>query len=418
MGDQKYLRRFVDDFLDATMPHLPAFMITGPRASGKTTTGLERAVSVLRLDDPAVAELVHDELDRYLARLEPPALIDEWQFVPEILGAVKRAVDTNKGSGRFLITGSVRARHMQETWPGTGRFTPIKMHGLTQAERQGNMQSAQFVDWLFEGTLPSGQLKEAPATTDYLRLAAQGGFPEAVYLPSELQARWYEGYVEELMSKDVAELAELKRPHQMLDVLKAAALNTAGLPQVTSLMEAASTSRYVMDKYLTLLEELFVLERLPAWGKNKFTRMSKTPKLHFLDTGLAMWLAGTSPRALERDADLRGRILDSFVAAQLRPLVALSSRTVRSHHFRDRNGEREIDLLLEARDGSVAGIEVKASRRVTRKDARHLEWFRDQVGSAFTAGVVLHTGDYAAEIADRVWLMPICALWDRTMSFS
>lgn len=411
MTGQPYLERFVDGFLDSAMPHLPAFMIMGPRACGKTTTGLQRANSVIALDEPSTAEIFREELDRYLEGVKPPVLIDEWQLVPESLGAVKRAVDREKGAGRFLITGSVRARHMHGTWPGTGRFTPIRMFGLTQAERTAHLDAALFIDRLFDGELPSGSLANAPTTFDYLGLAAQGGFPDSVNLPDPLRARWHEGYIEELITRDVAELAGIKQPQQMLDVLKAAALNTAGLPQISTLMEASSTSRYVMEKYLALLEELFIVERLPAWRKNKLTRMVKTPKLHVADTGLAMWLAGASAESLYHDADLRGRLLDSFVLAQLRPLAELNDRTVTTSHFRDTNGHREIDLLLESRDGSVVGIEVKASRRVSRKDAAHLEWFRDQLGATFKTGVVFHSGDYAGQIADRIWLLPIASIW-------
>lgn len=412
MSQQNYLRRFVDDFLDETMPHLPAFMITGPRASGKTTTALERAASVVRLDEPAVADIFRDELDRYLTRLDAPILIDEWQYVPESLGAVKRAVDTDTGSGRFLITGSVRARHMQNTWPGTGRFTPVKMYGLTQAERTGHLDAVSFIDHIFAGDLPNKTFDSAPSTRDYLNLAAQGGFPESAVLPPALLSRWHEGYIDELITRDVAELAEIKQPRQMLDVLKAAALNTAGLPQTTTLMEASGASRYVAEKYLSLLEELFIIDQVPAWQKNRLTRMVKTPKLHMVDTGLAMWLTETSPEAVEFDSGLRGRILESFVLAQLRPLMALSSQSVRALHFRDTNGDREIDLILESRGGVTVGIEVKASRRVSRRDARHLEWFRDRMGTSFKAGVIFHTGDYAGEIAERIWLLPICAIWD------
>lgn len=393
------------------MPHLPAFMITGPRACGKTTTAAEWATSVLRLDEPGVAALFRDELDRYLAGLEAPVLIDEWQFVPEGLGAVKRLVDQDGVPGRFLITGSVRARMMEGTWPGTGRFTPVTMYGMTQAERRENLEAAAFLDRLFEGDLHPQRIEDAPSVLEYLELAAEGGFPEVIRFPASLRSRWNQGYATELITRDVVELAEIKQPQQMMDVLKASALNTAGLPHISTLMEAAGASRYVMEKYLNLLEELFIIERLPAWQTNKLTRMVKTPKLHVLDTGLGMWLAEASPEVLERDTRLRGAFLDSFVLAQLRPLVALNERSITCSHLRDTNGDREIDLILESRGGDLVGIEIKASRRVSRKDAAHLEWFRDRMGDRFKTGVVFHTGDYAGEISDRIWLMPISTIW-------
>lgn len=411
MAETTYIRRYVDDFLDRAMDHMPAFMITGPRGCGKTTTALQRAAGVINLDNPVEAEAFEANPDAALTRAAKPLLIDEWQKVPDSLRALKWKVDRESGAGRFLVTGSVRARAALTPWPGTGRFIPVPMSGLTQGEIRKKPGAINFLDRVFEGDLPTGKQAGAPTVDDYLELAAAGGFPSALSLPEELRDHWHEGYLQDLLGRDVADLQEIRLPQIMDRILHAAALHTAGLPQVASIAHAVNTTQNTTGAYLDLLTELGIIERLPAWGTNRLKRMVKTPKVHLTDTGLALHLAGISPRGLRTDGPMRGRIIDSFVAAQLRPLYRLGKTTVTAWHLRDTNNRREVDLILENRQGEIAGIEVKAAGRVSVRDTRHLQWLRDEVPDQFRCGIVFHSGDFAGEIAERIWALPICAIW-------
>lgn len=409
--DRVYLRRYIDDFLDGAMQHLPAFMLTGPRGCGKTTTAARRAQSIIRLDNSAQASLFEANPEKYLADLDPPVLIDEWQAVPESLTAVKHLVDETRGAGRFLVTGSVRARIQLNPWPGTGRITPLRMYGLTQGEITSSPQAPTFIDRLFDGNLPTGTLKDMPSIFDYAQLAASGGFPEALELPAEYRSSWYEGYVEMVASRDVADIASIEYPELMQRILRVAALNTAGLPSIQTLSTAAGTTRHITDRYLDLLAELGLVHRIPQWESNRLKRMVKTPKLYLGDTGLALWLAGLDSAALLRDPDVLGRIIDTFVLAQLHPLLRMHQRKLTAYHLRDTNGRREVDLLLESQQGDFVAIEVKAAGKITKKDIRHLEWLRDEHPKEFTRGVIFHSGDTAGELADRIWSLPIASIW-------
>lgn len=411
MASEAYLRRYVDDYLDRAMAHLPAFMITGPRACGKTTTAARRAASVLSLDDPGVASLFAGQPDTVLAELEPPVLIDEWQEAAESLGAVKRAVDAGSGAGRFLVTGSVRARHTGVTWPGTGRVTPVRMYPLTRGELIGAERAASFVERLFAGEIEVGRLPDAPTIFDYVSLVVAGGFPEAVHLPPDLRGDWFDGYLEQLVGRDVGEIADVRAPRQLESLLRALALSTAGTPTKAALTRASGVDHKTMDRYVGLLEELGMVDRLPAWGANRLRRMVKLPKIHLIDTGMAAHLARVDAESVLRDGDLRGRLLESFVAAQLRPLLRLDRTRATAYHLRDADNRREVDLVLEDRGGRIVGIEVKAAAGATPKDAKHLTWLRDEIGDEFRCGVVFHTGDTAYPVVDRVWALPIGAIW-------
>lgn len=411
MPERSYTRRYVDVFLDGAMEHLPAFLLTGPRACGKTTTAVRRAESVIRLDQPDVASLFAAQPDAYLARFPRPTVIDEWQVSPESMGAVKRAVDAGTSPGAFLLTGSVRARHTSAVWPGTGRLTPVPMHPLTQGEITGSARAGGFVDRIFAGDIEEGPVPDAPTLFEYVPLAVAGGFPEARGLPDQIRGSWFDGYISQLVGRDIAEIADLRAPRALTRLLRAVALNTAGLPSKSTLAEAAGSDHRTVQRHLDLLEEVGIVERVPAWTSNRLSRLVKLPKTYITDPGLAAHLMGLNADAVARHGDARGRLMESFALAQLRPLLAIGPQRATAHHLRDTSGRREIDLLLESPSGDIVAIEVKSTAVVQRADARHLEWFRDTHPDRFRSGILFHTGAVTVPLSDRIWAMPISAMW-------
>ena len=410
--DNAYIPRDIDRALDLLLPELPALMLTGPRGCGKTTTALRRAASVMRLDRPDEAGAFRAAPDAVLGAQVPPVVIDEWQVVPESMGAVKRAVDARPGPGRFLLTGSIRARLDAAGWPGTGRVVPLALYGLTIGELQQRPQAAFAVERLFSDEDPSvGTLGTAPDLVDYLDHVFRGGFLDALDLSDVARSTWYEGYVDQLVRHDVADLAEVRSPAGLSALLRAVALNTAGLPSLTTLAQAARIDHRTATAYLDLLEDLRIVDRVPAWTTNRLSRMIKTPKYYVLDPGLAAHLAGDTRAGVLKSADRVGRLIDTFVLAQLRPLLKLGSPTVTAHHLRDGNQTREIDLVLESASGQIVGIEIKAANTVQPRDARHLAWLRDRVGTSFHRGIILHTGATTYPLSERIWATPIAALW-------
>ncbi|WP_163543116.1 ATP-binding protein [Occultella kanbiaonis] len=408
---QNYLPRLVDELLDEYVGELSALMLIGPRGCGKTTTAVRRATSVLRLDQPQVASAFRTDPDAVLAAQDLPVLIDEWQEVPESMGALKRAVDAGADPGSYLVTGSVRARREPGQWPGTGRVVPVEMYGLTVAEIEQAAPPPRLEGALLGSPPAARMLLEAPDLVGYLELALRGGFPDAVGLSARARSAWYEGYVDQLVHRDVAALESIRSPERLLRLLRAVALNTAGGPSETALAEAAGLDVRTARNYLDLLQDLRIIDRVPAWHTSRFSRLVKTPKYYVMDPGLAAQLIGIDREAALRSGDVLGRLIDTFVTAQIRPLLALGTGPVSLSHLRDRGGAHEVDLILEWRNGDVLAIEIKSSSSVSRRDARHLEWLRNELGSRFIQGVVLHTGGTALHLGDRVAALPIASLW-------
>jgi predicted AAA+ superfamily ATPase len=407
-----YRRRLVDSFVDQLFTQLSALMVIGPRAAGKTTSAARRAASTVSLDREAEAIAFAGDPDAALRDLPEPVLLDEWQAVPGVLGAVKRAVDADPRPGRFLLTGSVRAELENAVWPGTGRLVRVAMYPMTVREALGRVGPPGFLDRLADGgELPVGV--DPPDLRGYVDLALRGGFPEAALrLSGQPRRAWLESYVEDLLTHDIEAAEEGRRdPRRLRRYFEAYALGSAGVMDHKKIYDAAEVNKATAVAYEGLLESLLVAEAVPAWRSNRLKRLVHQPKRYLIDSALIAAALRIEVAGVMRDGDLLGRVLDTFVAAQLRPELVVSASRPRLHHLRTEQGRHEVDLLGEMAGGRLVGIEVKAGASPTRDDARHLAWLRDRLGERFAAGVVLHTGPRLYELGERIVAAPICTLW-------
>lgn len=408
-----YTPRLMDQRLSRLFADLPALLLTGPRATGKTTTARRHAPNIVRLDRPAEAAAFRADPDAALGAQEEPVLLDEWQAVPEVLGAVKRSVDDDSRAGRFLLTGSVRGDIDAETWPGTGRLVRLRMYGLTKREVLRQPRDRPFLEELAGGELDAFDLpSDVPDLRGYVELGLRGGYPEAVLrLSGESQRAWLDGYLDQLLTRD-AEIPNGPRdPARLRRYFEALALSTAGLAEHKTLYDAAAINRKTAVAYDRLLTNLFVLDLVPAWASNRLSRLVRAPKRYLVDPSLAGAALGLDAAAVMRDGDLLGRIIDSFVVAQIRPELELAADRPRLYHLREKDGRREIDLLAEVAGAGLIAVEIKATAAPNASDARHLAWLRDVLGDRFLAGAVLHTGPHPFRLGDRLLALPICVLW-------
>lgn len=413
MASTDYVPRIVDSSLRELFDELPALMITGPRAAGKTTTAQRLVATVVHLDREPEAESFRADPDAALRSLQEPVLLDEWQAVPEVLGAVKRAVDEGEGAGRFLVTGSVHARLEAQTWPGTGRLVHVSMWGLTMREILQAPARPSFLELLAGADLAAFRLPaDPPDLPGYVELALRGGYPEpALHLTGRPRERWLESYLQELFTRDAAALDGPRDPALLKRYFEALAVNSAGIATEKTIYDAAKVNRSTADAYERLLTNLFVLDALPAWSTNRLSRLVKASKRYLTDASLLGAALSLNEQAVMRDGALLGRLIETFVLAQIRPELELGGFKPKLHHLRDKNGRHEVDLLAELPAGRIIAIEIKASAAPKRTDAKHLEWLRDTLGDNFLAGAVLHTGPRPFQISERIFALPIATLW-------
>lgn len=408
-----YVPRLLDSELSEVVASHPAILVVGPRACGKTTTTRRLCRSFLRLDVPAQAAAVQADPDVALRGLDEPVLIDEWQLVPEILGAVKRAVDDDPRPGRFVLTGSSQADLTASGWPATGRIVRLTMYPLVGRERHGDPSAPSLVDQIINvGADAFGDPAPDWDLHRYLTEALTSGWPEALRVPTErARDRWLAGYIDHLVTREASSLGVARDPIRMRKYLQAIANNTAGVPTHKLLYDAAGIDRETGVNYDNLLDALMITQRVPAWAGNRMDRAVRLPKRYLIDPGLLGPLLRIDHRRARRDGDLLGRILDTLVAAQFRAECALSAVGADMFHLRNANGRREIDLIIEARDGQVIAIEVKASAAPSPSDARHLEWLHERLGSRFAVGLLVHTGPRVFRLTERVLAVPVASLW-------
>ena len=407
---EAYRDRLADPLISELLTELPALSIVGPRAAGKTTTAARHAQTIIRLDRPAEAVAVAADPDASLVGWPEPILLDEWQEVPEVLGAVKRLCDDDPRPGRFILTGSVRADIEAKTWPGTGRVTRITMYPLTMGEQLGTTPTP-LVDRIVDNT-PIATRRSQLNLRDYIEMALRGGFPHAALtLGTRARRRWLDTYRAEIVTRDAHLVGVGHDSTRLGRYFEAYALNSGGTVEDTTLYRAATIDRRTALSYQDLLNRLYIVDELPTWTSNRLKRLSLAAKRYLVDSSLLASITGATDHTVMGDGNLLGRLLETFAVAQLRAQATVGEHRCRLYHLRQHNGRHEVDVIAELDARNLIGIEIKATAAPSTDDARHLAWLRDHIGDQFIAGVVLHTGPSSFPLGDRLWAHPISTLW-------
>ena len=406
-----YLARAADAVLADMLQDHAAILVLGPRAAGKTTTCAQLARSVVRLGEAEVSRAFEAGPAANLAGRHEPILVDEWQEVPTSLQAIKTAVDNDPRRGRFIVTGSVRGDIDAVTWPGTGRLVRLPMYGLTEREMEGRTRSRSWLAEILAGDSPRQHRSNEDIRT-YVQRALRSGFPEpALITTNRGRSRWLSSYVDQLVTRDAQSVSPGRDPQRLRAYLTALALNSAGVVDDITLWTAAGIAKDTARAYDTLLQNLLVIDKLPAWTSNRFKRLTLAPKRYLVDAGLFAGVLGLSEDDVLSDGDLLGRLIETFVVAQIRAEVALMPLPPRLHHLRVSDGGHEIDLVIEVGARRLLAIEVKATATPDPGDAKHLRWFRRSLPDAALTTILLHTGTETVTFADGTVATPISAIW-------
>ena len=407
---ERYVSRLVDTLLEEYLEELPAVMVVGPRACGKTTTAIRLAGSVVRLDSDEAAAF-RASPDAALRGRAEPVLLDEWQMVPEVLAAVKRTIDSDRRPGRFLITGSARSDPADRFWPVTGRVVMLRMHPLTVGEQQ-HRPVCPLVDRIAEGDRLEGAPGAPLDLRTYLQLAMRGGFPEPALELSDRAARaWLESYADQIALRDARTHGAEPDAYRLQRYLEAYAINSGRVVQHKTVYDTAGISRKTALSYDALLRDLLVVNELPAWSTNRLKRLTRAPRRYMVDSGLLGGILRVGIDDVMASGDLLGTMIETFVIAQLKAQSAVSGTRYRLSHLRGHDGRREVDVIAELGGGRVVGVEIKAAASVGRSDARHLAWLGETMQERFAGGVVLHTGRDTFELGDRIVAAPVSTLW-------
>jgi predicted AAA+ superfamily ATPase len=408
------IRRSLQPRILAALADTPILLLVGARQAGKTTLAralIEEGVHdarYLTLDAPAVLEAATGDPAGFVRGLEGPVILDEVQRAPELFLPIKQAVDSQRVPGSFLLTGSANVLLQPALSDAlVGRLEALTLWPLAAAEIEGN--EGNFVDALFAASL--GDTVAGVPREQVAERLVRGGFPEVLARPDEdRQDAWLDSYIAALMQRDIRDLARIEALRSLPRLLGLLAARSGALLNTASLSRDAGLPQTTLRRYLTLFEATYLVSPLPSWSANLGKRLVKSPKLYMVDTGVLCHLVGVRAQRLLGDANLLGPVLETFVVGELTRQVSWSRTLPRLHHYRTHAGA-EIDIILESRDGRVAAVEVKAAASVRATDFKSMRFLMEKLDQRFVAGVVLYLGDEVVPFGERLWALPVAALW-------
>ena len=441
--------RYAEHRLLEALEDSPVVLINGPRQCGKTTLAqticapeylgspsreriaanishsgaysIRGKYDYISLDDDNLRIGAQEDPLGFVDDLPDNVVLDEVQRAPELFTALKVAVDRDRTPGRFVLTGSSNILLLERLADSlAGRQEVVRLHPLSQGEIEAGVTH-------LDNTVP-----QADPTTDFLgrifgdgfrisrsaRLGRQlysrivaGGFPPALArTAAHRRAAWCRAYAEAHVQRDVRDMARIRSLDVIPRLLNVAASQTAKLYNLSELAAPFQLSRQTIGDYVTLLERVFLLEKLQPWHGGRAGRLLKTPKLHLGDTGLGCALLGLDEEALATNREVRGCLLETFVFQELRRQASWSINPHSFYYYRDKD-QQEVDIVVERGSLTVAGVDVKAAATVVSSDFRGLRKLKRIAGSRFTNGVVLYDGETVTRFGDRLYAVPIRHLW-------
>jgi len=403
--------RFVERRVEEALSDTPVVLIVGPRRAGKTTLVRkmgETERTYITLDDQTVLAAAQSDPIGFVRGLDR-AIIDEVQRAPDLLLAIKKAVDEDYRPGRFLLTGSANVLTLPRVADSlAGRIETIRMLPLARAEIEG--RAPAFLEHLFNGKFQSD--RQAIVGDDLVRLVLLGGFPEAIARESERRRQdWARSYLTSVLTRDLRDIADVQKLTELPKFVRLLAEHSGQLVNYSQFGAAIDVSHKTGQRYLGLLEQIFLVATLQPWFTNALKRIAKTPKLHFLDSGLLATVRGLGFDRMKADRTQFGAILESFVYSEVLKLMTASDLRLMPYHFRDQQ-MREVDIVLERDEGMMAGIEIKASATVKSSDFGGLRTLAEVCGEHFAYGVVLYDGTDVVPFGDRLAAAPLSSLWN------
>lgn len=406
--------RHVHALLAEALTDTPVVVLNGARQTGKSTLvqalASEPPRRYLTLDDRVLLAAAKSDPTGFVAGLSGPVVIDEVQRAPELFLDIKAVVDRDRTPGRFLLTGSANVLLL----PGladslAGRMEIVHLWPLSGGELAGHAHT-NLADQLFQGPLDHWTVPPCERSV-LMHHLLQGGFPEAVARTTpRRRAAWFASYLETILQRDVRDLAQLEQLTELPHLLQLLATRSATLLNQAELARASGLSQSTLKRYLSLLETLFLVHRVPAWARNPGKRLVKSPKVFLPDTGLLTWLLDMNTDGLSAAPGLPVQVVETYVAAELLKHLSFSNLGLSLHHYRTQT-DIEVDFVLENRLGQLTGIEVKASASVDSSAFKGLRHLQETEPDKFQRGVVLYGGRELVPFGQDLWAVPLSLWW-------
>jgi len=400
-----YVERTLCGPLTAASRQFPVILATGPRQVGKTTLLQHAAESDRRyvtLDDPQARALAQEDPGLFLQRFAPPVLIDEIQYAPELLPHIKILVDRRAQTADFWLTGSQQFHLMQGISESlAGRVGIVNLLGFSRRELAGHSERTEpFLPGNFEAIEQAQPL----GLIDLYRTIWRGSFPRIALEDDLDRDLFYGSYLQTYLQRDVRALASVGDEMAFMKFLRAAAARTGQMINLADMARDVDVAPNTAKNWLSILKTSGIVYLLEPYHSNLAKRLVKSPKLYFLDTGLAAYLTEwSSPETLEAGA-MAGAILETWAVSEVIRSYWHAGRQAPVYYYRDKD-KKEIDLLV-FRDGTIYPIEIKKTTAPTKRDVRHFPVL-DKLGLPLGPGAVLCLTESPMPITETVWAVPV-----------
>ena len=406
----QFFPRFSAKRVATALTDTPVVMLIGPRQCGKTTLVrqfVDEEREYVTLDDDTVLEAARNDPAGFVRAFDL-VTIDEVQRAPELLRAIKRSVDSDRRPGRFLLTGSANILTLPQVSESlAGRMEIVNLMPISRAEILG--KEPTFLKMAFNGKL----VKPGPGIEgdQLVHAVLVGGYPEMLRRDdSRRRQAWARDYVKAIVQRDVRDIAEVEKLDQLPRLLQALAHQSGQLTNFTQIGGQIGMDDKTTRKYTGILEQLFLVQRVSPWFRNELKRLIKTPKLHFVDSGLLAALLALTAEQIAKNRSAFGAVLETFVFSEVMKQTTWSEDSYTLHHYRDKDQD-EVDIVVENEQGALVGIEVKASATVHASDFKGMRKLLDICGDDLKLGLVLYDGTKIVPFGDRLFAAPISCLW-------
>jgi len=413
MNMASLIPRQIETRLLEALQDTPVVLLAGPRQAGKTTLVKQIAerqgLRYLTMDDGLALLSAKEDPTGFIRSIDC-VVIDEIQRAPQLLLAIKKSVDEDRRPGRFLLTGSANLMALPTVADSlAGRMETLHLLPLSQSEMA--LQSANWIDSAFAGRIL--QLSEASEGSDLVQRVLCGGYPEAVSRPTpRRRAAWAKQYMDAIIQRDVRDISGIEKIDQLPRFLNALAQTAGQMCNYAQLGGQVGLDAKTAASYLGIFEQMYLLQRVKVWARNRLSRVVKSSKLQFLDSGLLTALLELSTEEVEKNRTRFGNVLETFVFSELLKHTTTADSTYKLLYYRDAD-KVEVDVVIENSAGQLVGVEVKASATVNQHDLKGLKKLAKLSGDQFKMGVLLYDGQETLPMGNNIWAAPISTLWGK-----
>ncbi len=395
--------------------------INGPRQSGKTTLqkriAKAKGINYYTFDDSDVFNTASSDPKGFITYIskENNVAIDEVQMIPDVIPAIKMSVDEENRKGMFLLTGSsdmFKNSKIKESL--AGRMVSFNLFPLSYSEI--NNRNLNIIDKLFSDKFNRFDIDFSTLPKEeFIGAVINGGYPEVYTLSTKAKKAWYDFYIKARITKDITnfENIQLDKISDLDKLLKVLAGQVASLVNYKNIANKISITDKTVAKYIQILEALYIIKLVPAYSNNQLKRVVKSPKVHFIDTGLASFLLNVNVEgSMVRQNEFFGNLVENFVYTELIKHQSYADIDINIYHYRDQQ-KKEVDFVLEASNGDIVALEIKSGSNLKTEHFKGLVSLAKTMNGKNFKGIVFYGGDKILPFKVeeyRFWAIPLKVL--------